>query len=76
VFASYGPLAPVMLLFLLAMPALIALSGWPWWVDLTFALAECGVIVGAAIWLGPVALAAARASFEEQREHDSPPPGA
>ena len=42
--ASFGPLAPIMLLFLLAMPPLIALSGWPWWLDLGLALAECGLV--------------------------------
>ena len=65
--ASFGPLAPIMLLFLLAMPPLIALSGWPWWLDLGLALAECGLIVGAVLWLGPDALASARAALEEER---------
>ena len=65
--ASYGPLAPLMLLFLLAMPPLIAFSGWSWWIDLTLALVECGVIVGFALWLGPEALAGARAFLEQER---------
>ncbi len=54
-----------MLLFLLAMPPLIALSGWPWWVDLVVASLECGLIVGAALWLGPSALREARAFLDD-----------
>lgn len=65
--ASYGPLAPLMLLFLLAMPPLIALSGWPWWLDLALAGGECGLIAGFAIWLGPEALAAARQFLEQAK---------
>jgi hypothetical protein len=56
-----------MLLFLVAMPVLIALSGWAWWIDLTFALAECGLIAGFAVWQGPEALAAARDFLERER---------
>lgn len=56
-----------MLLFLVAMPVLIAFSGWAWWIDLTLALVECGLIAGSAVWLGPEALAGARAFFEEER---------
>jgi len=56
-----------MLLFLLAMPPLIALSGWPWWLDLVLAGAECGLIVAAVLWLGPDALASVRAYMEEER---------
>jgi hypothetical protein len=56
-----------MLLFLVAMPPLIALSGWPWWVDLTLAGVECGLIVVTALWLGPEALASARAFLEQER---------
>ncbi len=56
-----------MLLFLVAMPVLLAFSGWPWWIDLTVALAECGLIAGFAVWLGPEALAGARAFLEQER---------
>jgi hypothetical protein len=42
--------------------------------DLIFALAEGGLIAGAAIWLGPDALAAAREFLREQRESERPPP--
>jgi hypothetical protein len=65
--ASFGPLAPIVLLFLLAMPPLIALSGWPWWLDLALALGETGLIVGAVVWLGPEALAAAREYLDRER---------
>ncbi|HTS72978.1 MAG TPA: hypothetical protein VMG74_04640 [Gaiellaceae bacterium] len=67
VLASYGPLAPVMIAFLVAMPILIAFSGWPWWLDLTIAGVECGLIAGVAIWHGPEALAAAREFLEQSR---------
>jgi len=66
-FASFGPLAPVMLLFLLAMPPLIVLSGWPWWLELALAVSDCGLIVGAVLWLGPGALTEAREFLEEER---------
>jgi hypothetical protein len=65
--ASFGPLAPVMVLFLLAMPPLIALSGWPWWLNVTLAVFDCGLIIGAALWFGPGALAAAREFLDEER---------
>jgi hypothetical protein len=65
--ASFGPLAPIMLLFLLAMPPLVALSGWPWWVDLIFAGGECGLIVVVVLWLGPGALASVREYMDEER---------
>jgi len=66
-FASFGPLAPVLLLFLVAMPPLIAFSGWPWWVDLALACGECGLVVGAALWLGPDALAEVRRFMDDER---------
>ena len=66
-FASFGPLAPFMLLFLLAMPPLIVLSGWPWWLQLAIGLGDCGLIVGAVLWLGPGTLAEAREFLEEER---------
>ena len=56
-----------MLLFLLAMPPAIALSGWPWWLDLTLAGIELGLLGGVAVWIGPGALAAAREFLEEAR---------
>jgi len=56
-----------MLVFLLAMPPLIALSGWPWWLQVVVALSDCGLIVGAVLWLGPGALASAREFLEEER---------
>jgi hypothetical protein len=65
--ASYGPLAPLVLLFLLAMPPAIALSGWPWWLDLTLAGLEFSLLAGVAVWLGPEALVAAREFLEEAR---------
>ena len=65
--ASFGPLAPVMLVFLLAMPPLIALSGWPWWLQLLVALSDCGLIIGAVLGLGPGALAAAREFLDDER---------
>jgi hypothetical protein len=66
--ASYGPLAPVMLLFLVAMPPLIAVSGWPWWIDVALVVGECGLIVVAALWLGPEAVAAVREFMKEERQ--------
>jgi hypothetical protein len=68
--AAYGPLAPIMLAFLVAVPPLIALSGWPWWADLAMALPECSLLIGGALWLGPGALAEARAFLEEERRRD------
>ena len=65
--AAYGPLAPITFLFLVAMPVLVALSGWTWSIDLTFALAETALIVGAVIWLGPDAYAATREFLDEER---------
>lgn len=67
--ASFGPLAPVMLVFLFAMPPLIALSGWPWWLEVVVALGDSGLIVGVVLWLGPGALAAAREFLDEERRH-------
>lgn len=57
-----------MLLFLVAMPPLIALSGWPWWLDLAFAIVDCGLVLVAVFWLGPGALAAAREFLDEERQ--------
>jgi hypothetical protein len=65
--ASFGPLAPIMLLFLLAMPPLVALSGWPWWIDLSLAGGECGLIIVVVLWFGPGALASVRAYMDEER---------
>ena len=56
-----------MLLFLVAMPVLIAFSGWPWWIDLTLAAVECGLIAGFALWQGPEGVAAARDFLERER---------
>jgi hypothetical protein len=67
-FLAYGPLAPIALLFLLAMPPLIALSGWPWWIDLMMALGECGLLVGGAVWGGPQVMEEIRAFRVEQRD--------
>jgi hypothetical protein len=67
ILAAFGPLAPVLVLFLIAIPPLLAFSGWAWWVDLPAGMLDCGLIVGAALWLGPEALASARAFLEEER---------
>jgi hypothetical protein len=64
---SYGPLAPIVLLYLLAMPPLMALSGWPWWVDLVLASLEVGVLAGVALWLGPGLVADLHAFLEEEK---------
>ncbi len=66
--AAYGPLAPVVVLFLLVVPVLVLLTGWPWWLRALLAGWDVLALVGAALWLGPGALEEARAFLESERE--------
>jgi hypothetical protein len=65
--AAYGPLAPSVLLFLLALPPLVLLRGWPWWVKVLLLANDVGVVVGAALWLGPSMLEEIRRTLEPER---------
>ncbi len=67
VLAAYGPLAPTVLLFLLALPPLVLLSGWPWWLKALLLANDVGVVVGAALWLGPGMLEEIRRTLELER---------
>jgi hypothetical protein len=67
VFAVYGPLGPTIILFVLVAPPLILLSGWAWWIQAVFFTIDVVCVLGAAIWLGPSAVAEIRADFEAER---------
>jgi hypothetical protein len=67
VFAVYGPLGPTVILFLLAAPPLILLSGWPVWIQAALFTIDVVSVLGAAIVLGPSAVAEIRAEFEAER---------
>ena len=68
--AAYGPLAPAVLLFLLVVPVLVLITGWPWWLRLLLVLWDVLLLVGAALWLGPRALAEVRAFLDEERRRN------
>ena len=67
VFAVYGPLAPTVILFLLVFAPLILLSGWPAWIQALLFTIDVVSVLGAAILLGPAALAEIRAELEAER---------
>lgn len=67
VFAVYGPLGPTVILFLLAAPPLILLSGWPTWIQVVLFAVDVGSVLGAAIWMGPSTVAEIRAELEAER---------
>ena len=67
VFAVYGPLGPTVILFLLAAPPLILLSGWPIWIQVTLFTIDVVSVLGAAIMLGPSAVAEIRADLDAGR---------
>ncbi len=56
-----------MLLFVIAAPPLILLSGWPTWIQCVLLAIDVGSVVGAAIWMGPATLAEIRAELEAER---------
>jgi hypothetical protein len=64
VFAVYGPLAPTVILFLLVFPPLLPLTGWPEWIQAVLFTIDVISVLGAAILLGPAALAEIRAEFD------------
>jgi hypothetical protein len=51
--AAYGPLAPVMLAFLLVMPPLLVIVDWPLWVKVLLLANDVVLVVALALWLGP-----------------------
>jgi hypothetical protein len=51
--AAYGPLAPVMLIFLLAVPPLVLVVDWPLWVKALLLVNDVVLVVALALWLGP-----------------------
>jgi hypothetical protein len=51
--AAYGPLAPVMLAFLLAVPPLLVIVDWPLWVKALLLTNDVVLVVALALWLGP-----------------------
>ena len=51
--AAYGPMAPVMLLFLLAVPPLVVIVDWPLWVKALMLTNDVVLVVALALWLGP-----------------------
>jgi hypothetical protein len=51
--AAYGPLAPVMLAFLLVMPPLLVIVDWPLWVKVLLLAKDVVLVVALALWLGP-----------------------
>ena len=67
ILAAYGPLAPTVVLFLLVLPPLVLLSGWPWWLKVLLLANDIGVVVGAALWLGPGMLEEIRRTLEMER---------
>jgi hypothetical protein len=67
VVAAYGPLAPAILVFLFAVPPLVFLSGWSWWVKLLLLSNDLGLVLGAALWLGPGMLAEIQQTLELER---------
>jgi hypothetical protein len=67
VFAVYGPLALTVILFLLIFPPLIPLTGWPEWVQAVLFTIDVVSVLGAAILLGPAALAEIRAELGAER---------
>ncbi len=67
VLAAYGPLAPLVVLFVLAMPPVILLSGWPLWLKALLLANDVGLLVGTALWLGPGMLEEVRQFLEEER---------
>jgi hypothetical protein len=51
--AAYGPVAPVMLAFLLVMPPLLVIVDWPLWVKVLLLANDVVLVVALALWLGP-----------------------
>ena len=51
--AAYGPMAPVMLLFLLAVPPLVVIVDWPLGVKALMLTNDVVLVVALALWLGP-----------------------
>lgn len=67
--AAYGPLAPAMLLFLLAVPPLVVIVDWPLWVKAVLLANDVLLVVALALWLGPGMVEEVRRSLESE-----PPP--
>jgi hypothetical protein len=67
VLAVYGPLGPTVFVFVVATPPLILLSGWPLWIQASLFTVDVVFVLGAAILLGPSAVAEIRAELEAGR---------
>jgi hypothetical protein len=67
VFAVYGPLGPAILLFVVVVPPLVLLTGWPTWIQAAVVAIDVAGTLGAAVWLGPSAVAEIRAALDPDR---------
>ena len=67
VLAVYGPLGPTMILFVIAVPPLILLTGWATWLQALLLAIDVVCVLGAAIVLGPRALEEIRAELHVER---------
>jgi len=65
-----GPLTPAVVLFLLAVPPLILLSGWPTWLQATVFVVDIVTLVAAAVVLGPPALEEIHAFLDSERDRE------
>jgi hypothetical protein len=65
--AAYGPLTPVVLLFVIASPALVVVSGWSWWLKAIFIALDAGLLLLVAVWMGPKALREIQATLDAER---------
>jgi len=66
--AVYGPLAPTLALFVLAVPPLILLSGWATWLQVLLLLIDVVLVLATAVVLGPGAVAEIKAELAERGE--------
>jgi hypothetical protein len=67
--AAYGPLAPIMLAFLLVTPPLLVIVDWPLWVKALMLTNDVVLVVTLALWLGPGMIDEARRFLRSE-----PPP--
>lgn len=69
-FLAYGPLAPPVVLFLLAAPPLILLSGWPTWLQASLFLVDVVTLLAAGVILGPPTLDEIHAFLDSERDRE------
>ena len=67
ILAVFGPLTPALVLFILAAPPLILLSGWPTPLQAVLLVVDVGSVLAAAVVLGPSALEEVRRALGERR---------